>query len=144
MRGGSTKGGGWGEPSCPKSSSCSRPHPRPQTPLPVLCLFQMAQRRPCGMGLGSWSTPLPRAQWKQQSWDGLGLGWGEGTCKSSFLALGTLPAHAWWGLLGDSQGDPEPGVQLPAPHPPLSPRLAFSSHAQHLNFSVLTWQLWGP
>lgn len=106
-----------GGPSCPKSYSCSRPHPRPRTPLPVLCLFQGAR---CGSRDGAGRLEPPEARWEQRSWNGLGLGWGEGTCKSSLLSLGTLPARAWWGLLGGSRGAPEPGVQLPPPHPTLS------------------------
>lgn len=51
----------------------------------------------------------PKARWEQRSWNGLGLGWGEGTCKSSLLSPGTLPARAWWGLLGGSQGAPNLG-----------------------------------
>lgn len=93
-----------------------------------------------GMGLGSWSPLKPSGG---QSWTNVGLRWGKGTGKSSLLSLGTLPAHAWWGPLGDCWGTPEPGLQLPPPHPTLSPA-CFQLSCTASDFSVLTRQLQGP
>lgn len=49
--------------------------------------------------------------------------------KPSLLSPSTLTARAQWGLLGDSLGAPQPGVQLLTPHPSVSSQLASYSWA---------------